>query len=108
MMDCTHDNETPSSKRTAEDALPTGALATFCWSAVGSTKGYDDLYPKLLSVVTEKRQYETYKTPDESGIGYVKRVMNHLHTEMALGGYVEGHLHQENDVRRFRGLSWRS
>ena len=100
MMDCTHDNESPADKRTARDALPTGGLVAFCWSAVGSNKGFDDLYPKLLNLVTDKRHYETYADPDASGIGKYKRIANHLHTEMAIDGYSEGHLHQEGDVSR--------
>ena len=98
MMDCTHDNESPLSKRTAEDALPTGALVTLCWSAIGSNKGFDDLYPKTLDLVHDNRHYAVYKNPTENGIGLIKRILNHLHTEMTVGGYVEGHLHQENDV----------
>lgn len=98
MMDCTHDNESPMDKRTARDALPTGALVTFCWSAIGSNKGFDDLYPKLINIVTEKRHYEIYDGPNTSGIGKFKRIMNHLHTEMAIEGFSEGHLHQEADV----------
>lgn len=98
MMDCTHDNETPNFKRTAEDALPSGALVAFCGSAVGSSKGYDDFYGKLLDVVGESRQYEKVKYDSENSIGQIKRVLNHLHTEMFLQGFKEGHLHQENDV----------
>ena len=98
MMDCTHDNESPADKRTARDALPTGALVTFCWSAIGSNKGFDDLYPKHLDIVTDPRLYESYSDPNSSGIGKFKRIMNHLHTEMAVEGFSEGHLHQEADV----------
>lgn len=96
LMDCTHDNESPASKRTAEDALPTGALVTLARSAIGSNRGFDDLYPRLLDVVSEERKYETYE--GENGIGSVKRLLNHLHTEMVLDGCVEGHFHQEGDV----------
>lgn len=95
--DVTHDNETPVDKRTAEDALSTGALVTFTSAAIGSTKGFDDLYPKLLNLVTDTRHYETSSEEDEAGIGRVKRVLNSLHRELAFGGYVEGHVHQEND-----------
>jgi glycogen debranching enzyme len=35
---------------------------------------------------------------DESGIAKAKMVLNALHAEMALQGYEEGHVHQENDV----------
>ena len=94
--DVTHDNETPRDKRTAEDALSTGALVTFTKAALGSNKGFDDLYPKLLNLVTDNRLYEV----DESGlagIGKVKRVLNHLHAEMMEGGYSEGHVHEEGE-----------
>jgi glycogen debranching enzyme len=98
MMDCTHDNESPSFKRTTQDALSTGALVAAAYCAVGSNKGFDDFYPKLLNVVSEKRHYEVPKSPME-GVGGIKRILNHLHTERVLAGFTEGHLHQENDVR---------
>jgi len=98
MMDCTHDNEVPNFKRTAEDALSSGALTSFCGCAVGSSKGYDDFYGKLLDVVGEARHYEIVKYDSENSCGQVKRVLNHLHTEMFLKGFSEGHLHQENEV----------
>lgn len=97
LMDCTHDNESPLSKRTAEDALPTGALVTFAASAIGSNRGFDDLYPLLLDVVSEKRKYEVYGGKD-NGIGGIKRLLNHLHTELVLNDGVEGHFSQEGDV----------
>lgn len=96
-MDVTHDNETPTAKRTTEDALTMGSLVAFSWSAIGSTKGFDDLYPRLLNVVTETRRYATFDHVEDSGIGAVKRILNHLHTEMVADGYSEGHVHQEND-----------
>lgn len=95
LMDCTHDNESPSKKRTARDAISTGALVAFSYAAVGSNKGFDDLYPELLDLVKEKRMYE--KVSVDHGIGSWKRILNHLHTEMVLEGYKEGHFHQEND-----------
>lgn len=99
LYDLTHDNETPLDKRTAEDALANGALCTFSASAVGSVKGHDDLYPKLLNLVGETRLYEVNGVEGAgSGISRVKRVLNELHFEMVLGGFVEGHVHQENDV----------
>lgn len=96
--DLTHDNETYLDKRSAEDALSTGALITFSYSAIGSVKGFDDLYPKLLNLVGEKRKYEATGLGERSGIAKAKRLLNALHTEMALGGFEEGHVHQENDV----------
>ncbi|GAA93973.1 glycoside hydrolase family 13 protein [Mixia osmundae IAM 14324] len=96
MMDCTHDNDAPAQKRTAVDALPTGALSAFCSSGVGSTKGFDDLYPKLLNLVTDTRSYEAYDNPS-NGIGAVKRIVNHLHIEMSVNGFSEAHISQEGN-----------
>lgn len=93
--DLTHDNESPLHKRSAEDALSTGALVAFSFCATGSVKGFDDLYPKLLNLVGEKRRYEI---TEKGGIGQVKRLLNNLHTEMALEGFEESHVHQENEV----------
>lgn len=95
--DVTHDNETPFDKRTAEDALSTGALVTFTKAALGSNKGFDDLYPKYLDLVTDNRLYDV-NPEGEGGIGRVKRVLNHLHTEMSAGGFTEGHVHEEGEV----------
>lgn len=60
-FDCTHDNETPQQKRTAIDALPNAAAVAASYSAIGSCRGYDELVPKVLSVVTENRLYHDYK-----------------------------------------------
>ncbi|CCO28440.1 4-alpha-glucanotransferase [Rhizoctonia solani AG-1 IB] len=98
MYDLTHDNESPLHKRSAEDALSTGALVTFGLSATGSNKGFDDLYPKLLDLVGDNRKYETSDGGKvDRGIAKVKKVLNQLHTEMVLAGFKEGHVHQEGD-----------
>jgi glycogen debranching enzyme len=97
--DLTHDNESPLDKRSAEDSLSTGALVAFSCSAIGSVKGFDDLYPKLLNLVHEQRIYDVTGLGGQSGIAKVKRVMNSLHREMMIEGFEEGHVHQENDVR---------
>lgn len=97
LFDLTHDNESPLHKRSAEDALSTGALVTFSHCAVGSNKGFDDLYPKLLDLVGDNRRYEVSSSED-TGIGRMKRLLNHLHAEMMIEGYSEGHVHQENEV----------
>ncbi|TXT04967.1 hypothetical protein VHUM_03787 [Vanrija humicola] len=94
--DVTHDNESPAHKRTAEDALSTGALVTFTKAAIGSNKGFDDLYPQLLNLVTDTRMYNV-ADDNKGGIGRVKRILNNLHTEMMYGGYDEGHVHEEGE-----------
>ena len=102
LLDLSHDNESPSHRRTARDALPTGGLVTFTWASIGSVKGFDDLYPKLLDLVTDSRMYEKYEDATKSGIGKAKRILNHLHTEMILENFSEGHMHQEADVSLLR------
>jgi glycogen debranching enzyme len=97
-FDLTHDNESPLDKRSAEDALSTGALVAFSGAAIGSNKGFDDLYPKLLHIVREKRRYGMSDKSDQTGISKAKRILNYLHTQMVLEEYVEGYVHQENDV----------
>jgi glycogen debranching enzyme len=38
---------------------------------------------------------------ENSGLARAKMVLNALHAEMALQGFEEGHVHQENDVSNF-------
>ncbi|KAJ2961469.1 hypothetical protein NQZ79_g3219 [Umbelopsis isabellina] len=96
-MDCTHDNETPNEKRTPEDTLPNAALVAFSGSAIGSVKGYDDIYPRLLDIVNETRLYDVPKPDANVGINKVKPVLQKLHTEMIMDGYIECHVHHEGD-----------
>jgi glycogen debranching enzyme len=94
--DCTHDNETPHQKRVAQDSLPTGALVAMCAASIGSVMGYDEIFPKLLDLVSETRLYA--RESEQPGIGKVKGILNRLHTEMALEGYTETHVHHEGEV----------
>ncbi|KAF9920504.1 hypothetical protein FBU30_009645 [Linnemannia zychae] len=96
-MDCTHDNETPNQKRRAEDTLSNGALVCMTSCAIGSVKGYDELYPTLLNLVTERRHYAVHKDPMAVGITSIKTQFNRLHTQLALEGFDEAHVHQENE-----------
>ncbi|KAJ7050913.1 glycoside hydrolase family 13 protein [Mycena amicta] len=88
--------------RTEEIPSPTGkgpvrSCTSYSGSAIGSVKGFDDLYPKLLNLVGEKRQYELTGLRQNSGIARMKHTLNGLHMEMVRGGFTEGHVHQEND-----------
>ena len=98
-FDCTHDNETPTQKRVAWDTLPTGALVTMCAASVGSVMGYDEIFPRLLDLVSESRLYAP--ETQQPGIGKIKGILNRLHTEMALEGYTETHVHHEGEVCRY-------
>ncbi|AQZ11999.1 GDB1 (YPR184W) [Zygosaccharomyces parabailii] len=79
LMDCTHDNETPNQKRTVEDTLPNAALVALCSSAIGSNFGYDEIFPRLLNLVTESRIYDVHNSP---GIGEVKALLNDIREEI--------------------------
>ncbi|KAG2220263.1 hypothetical protein INT45_009878, partial [Circinella minor] len=95
-MDCTHDNQTPFQKRTAEDTLSNAALVAFSDCATGSVKGYDEIYPYLLDVVKEKRLYSSL-LQHPVGIVDVKAQLQKLHLSMSLEGFTEIHVHHEGD-----------
>lgn len=99
-MDCTHDNEVPTQKRTPQDTLPNGVLSAMCDCAIGSVMGYDEVYPHLIDLVHETR---TYQVPPAliddttAGIAKVKSIMNKIHSEMGKEGYTEMHVHHEEE-----------
>lgn len=102
-MDCTHDNEVPAQKRDARDTLPNAALVNMCASATGSVMGYDEIYPKLVDLVSETRLYtsESSEKPvkvggGRNGIGGIKKLLNQIHTLMGMDGYDETHIHHED------------
>ncbi|KAJ2687046.1 bifunctional 4-alpha-glucanotransferase/amylo-alpha-1,6-glucosidase [Coemansia spiralis] len=94
-FDCTHDNEVPAQKRTAEDALPNTAIVAMTACASGSNRGYDELYPELLNVVHEHRRYAELEDPLRVGLGEAKARLNRLHAEIAQ--YQEVHVHHETE-----------
>ncbi|EEP81188.1 conserved hypothetical protein [Uncinocarpus reesii 1704] len=103
-MDCTHDNEAPAQKRDARDTLPNAALVAMCASAIGSVMGYDEVYPEHVNLVTDGRSYqssfseaEVQGLTGEGGIGGLKKLLNKLHTEMAVDQYDETHIHHDGE-----------
>ncbi|KAL9121856.1 MAG: hypothetical protein Q9187_001585 [Circinaria calcarea] len=114
-MDCTHDNEVPAQKRDARDTLPNTALVNMCACATGSVMGYDEIYPKLVDIVHEKRLYSSpYSEKEvtigggEGGIGGIKKLLNQIHVMMGKDGYDETHIHHEGEfvtVHRVHPLS---
>ena len=102
-MDCTHDNEVPAQKRNARDTLPNAALVNMCACATGSVMGYDEIYPRLLNIVHEKRNYSSKYSEGQVtvgsgvGIGGVKKLLNKLHTLMGRDGYDETFVHHEGE-----------
>ncbi|KAI7358688.1 glycoside hydrolase family 13 protein [Hortaea werneckii] len=107
LMDCTHDNETPIQRRDGRDTLPNSALTAMCASAAGSVFGMDECFPRIIELVHETRQYtspysnlkpgESMRIGPTEGTGGVKRVMNQLHTIMAMDGYDESFVHHEGE-----------
>jgi glycogen debranching enzyme len=95
LIDCTHDNETPNQKRTAEDALPNAALVAMASCAIGSTRGYDELVPRNIDVVKEHR---LYRSVVKDGILHVKQMLNKLHYDLAIQGFTEVHIHQGKKI----------
>eukprot|EP00761_Pharyngomonas_kirbyi_P011085 gb/GECH01011109.1/.p1 GENE.gb/GECH01011109.1/~~gb/GECH01011109.1/.p1 ORF type:complete len:1732 (+),score=240.69 gb/GECH01011109.1/:1-5196(+) len=93
LYDCTHDNPLPSQKRTPQDTLPQGALIGMVPSAIGSVRGFDEVFPQQVDVVGEHRPYN-FKTPMGCGIIRAKHNLNQLHAQMASEGYSELHVEQ--------------
>ncbi|CAK7568449.1 MAG: bifunctional 4-alpha-glucanotransferase/amylo-alpha-1,6-glucosidase [Sporothrix epigloea] len=103
-MDCTHDNEVPAQKRDARDTLPNAALVSMCASATGSVMGYDEIYPRLVDLVNERRMYTSESSiravkvgSGRNGIGSVKKLLNQIHVLMGKDGYAETHIHHEEE-----------
>ncbi|KAB8336651.1 hypothetical protein FH972_020962 [Carpinus fangiana] len=99
LYDCTHDNETPAQKRDARDTLPNAALVAMCACATGSVMGYDEVYPALVDLVSEKRQYVSQSSEEDvnvgtgpGGIGGVKKLLNEIHVRMGKEGYDETYI----------------
>ena len=104
-MDCTHDNEVPAQKRDARDTLPNAALVNMCACATGSVMGYDEIYPRLVDLVHEKRLYTSRSSETvvkvgggEGGIGGIKKLLNQIHVLMGKEGYDETHIHHEGEL----------
>jgi glycogen debranching enzyme len=104
-MDCTHDNEMPAQKRDARDTLPNAALVNMCASATGSVMGYDEIYPKLVEIVHETRQYQSIYSggeinvgAGEGGIGGIKKLFNQVHTMMGKDGYDETFIDHQGEL----------
>ncbi|KAL5016234.1 hypothetical protein ScPMuIL_005823 [Solemya velum] len=102
-FDQTHDNMSPIEKRSAYDLLPSGALVAMSNCAIGSNRGYDQLVPHHIHVVTEERLYTSWADWDfpenpyinlSFGISAGKKALNELHYEMALKGFTEVYVDQ--------------
>ncbi|XP_044288195.1 glycogen debranching enzyme isoform X1 [Varanus komodoensis] len=96
-MDITHDNECPIQHRSAYDALPSSTIVSMACCATGSTRGYDELVPHQISVVSEERFYPKWQpaaTPStpggvnfKTGIIAGRLAINRLHQELGAKGF---------------------
>ena len=65
-MECTHDNEMPGDLKSV---LVTAALCCMLPCAVGTVRGFDEMYGKRVDLVRERRRYEVPRKEwlEESG-----------------------------------------
>uniref|UniRef100_A0A8C3XST5 Glycogen debranching enzyme n=1 Tax=Chelydra serpentina TaxID=8475 RepID=A0A8C3XST5_CHESE len=106
-MDVTHDNECPIQHRSEYDTLPSSTIVSMACCATGSTKGYDELVPHQISVVSEERFYAkwnpaaTPSTPGEvnfqTGIIAGRLAMNRLHQELGAKGFIQVYVDQVDE-----------
>ncbi|KAH3757290.1 glycoside hydrolase family 13 protein [Pelomyxa schiedti] len=90
VFDLTHDNPPvyPST-----NCLALAAAVCMSNSVTGSTRGFDELFPFHVNVVTEKRLYAMYdwdlSSTEWPGITLAKTYFNVLHNQLAISGFSE-------------------
>lgn len=89
--DQTHDNPAPAIKRTIFDHLPSSALVAMAACSSASTRGYDELVPYQIDVVSERRFYAKWDTDINASTGMIraKAALNRLHRWMAANNFNE-------------------
>ena len=66
LFDQSHDDASPLQRRTYLDPLPSAAVVLASSSAVGSNRGYDELVPRTISVISETRLYRKWRSEADS------------------------------------------
>lgn len=106
LFDQTHDNKSPIEVRSPYDSFPSAALVCMACCAVGSNRGYDQLVPHHISVVTEERKYMSWTTENfpqkpfmnqSFGITEGKKMLNDLHFRLGYQQYSEVYVDQLRD-----------
>ncbi|KAL3318337.1 hypothetical protein Ciccas_002999 [Cichlidogyrus casuarinus] len=103
LYDQTHDNEAPAVKRSCRDYLPSAGLVSMTLSAMGSTRGYDEMVPHHINVVTEERLYIPYA---QEKFMQPRAILNKLHQRLSHDNFVHSFVsHNFNDVIVFSRFS---
>lgn len=91
LYDQTHDNPSVAEKHCVYDYLPLSALTAIACCASGSTRGYDEVVPHHINVVTEERPYAKWpdKVNAQVGMVGVRSILNELHTWLSVQGFTE-------------------
>ncbi|CAK9302640.1 unnamed protein product [Gordionus sp. m RMFG-2023] len=97
LMDQTHDNPSLIEARSVYNVLPLSAVVCMACSAIGSTRGLDEMFPNKIDIVNDNRKYRFWMDKEDkiphkainmsTGIIAAKRILNLLHQEMALEHY---------------------
>jgi len=96
-IDWTHDNPSPVEKRTVKDMLPSAGLVNMAACSVGSNRGYDELVPHHIHVVSEKRPYASLSSIGQnSGMIQARYELSCLHKRLAREGFTEVFVDQLN------------
>ena len=95
--DQTHDNESAVVCRSAYDVPATSAIISMASCATGSSRGYDELVPHHINVVTETRLYQSDLDFDSTGIMPLRRMLNGQLKRELDQGFDEIFVDQNND-----------
>lgn len=95
-FDQTHDNESAVVRRSAHDVPATAALLSMANCATGSSRGYDELVPHHINVVSESRLYPL-TVADDFGILPLRRELNGTLRQKLDEGFSEIFVDQRND-----------
>lgn len=95
-FDQTHDNDSPINRRSAYDVPATTAIINMANCATGSNRGYDELVPHHINVVTEARLYPL-EVDQNAGILPLRRIINGVLQQELSQGFSEIFVDQVND-----------
>ena len=95
--DWTHDNDSPVEKKSLVDMVASAGLVSMAACGVGSNRGYDELVPHHIHVVTEQRQYRGWsQLGPRTGMVEVRRAFAQLHARLSREGFSEVFVDQKN------------